>query len=87
MSHFSVELKTSLYLAGDSYVWLFNRVDNYFDEGSLVVKIEKFEKSQKVFASFGTFLRDSQNNLIFKTFIREQLIDFSSKFFIFNFRK
>ena len=78
MEHFSVEMNIGCYLAGDSSCWIINRVNDYFDEQSFVIKIEKVEKSQKLFASFGTFVRDSQDNLIFKTFIKEQLIDFSS---------
>jgi hypothetical protein len=79
MENFSVEMSISCYLAGESTCWIFSRVLNYFDEYSLIIKIEKFENNQKVFVSYGTFVRDSQNNLIFKTFIKEQLIDFSSK--------
>jgi hypothetical protein len=78
METLSVEINVGCFLIGDSSCWLFNRVENYFDEETFVIKLEKIEKSQKIFASFGTFVMDSQNNLIFKTFVKEQLIDFSS---------
>lgn len=78
METLSVEINMSCFLTGDSSCWIFNRVENYFDEETFVIKLEKLEKSQKIFASFGTFVKDSQSNLIFKTFIKEQLIDFSS---------
>lgn len=79
MKNFSVELSLTCFLAGESTCWIFNRVNDYFDEFAAAFKIEKAENSPKVFFSVGAFVKDSQDNLIFKVFVKEQLIDFSSK--------
>jgi len=78
MKSLSVKIQTFFTLRGESTLWLFNRVNDYFDEYSVSVKIEKLENSQKVFCSLGTFIRDKENNLIFKNFIREQILDYST---------
>ena len=79
MEHLSVEMSISAYLIGESNLWIFNRVNEFFDEFTLALKLEKQENSQKIFISLGTFIKDNQEYLVFKTFIKEQLIDFSSK--------
>jgi hypothetical protein len=79
MQSYSVEIKCCISLKGDSTCWIFNRANDYFDEYTLAIKLEKIEHSQKVFVSLGTFVKDYQNNLIFKVFTREQLVDYSGK--------
>ena len=78
MKSFSVKIQTTFTMKGDSTVWIFNRVNDYFDEYTVSIKLEKIENSQRVFCSLGTFVKDTENNLIYKSFIREQLIDYSS---------
>jgi hypothetical protein len=77
MSSFSVKLQFNVELKGDSTFWIFNRVEDYFDEYTVSIKIEKLENSHRVFCSLGTFLRDKDGNIIFKNFIREQIVDYS----------
>jgi hypothetical protein len=72
-----------VYLTGESDCWIFNRVNDYFDEYSIIIKIQKLENSQKIFASFGSFVKDNSNNSIFKIFAKEQLLDYSSKYYEF----
>jgi hypothetical protein len=74
-----VEIGVNFILKGESTCWIINRLNEKFDEFTSVVKIAKEEKSQRVFLSMGTFVRDNNKNLIFKIFTRQQLIDFSSK--------
>jgi hypothetical protein len=73
MEHFGMEISISFLLKGESACWIFNRVNEYFDENTMALKIEKNDKN-KIFASLGTFVRNSSNDLIFKVFSREQLV-------------
>lgn len=66
-------------LKGDSSLWLITRCNEYFDEFSSIIKFSKEDKSQRLFISMGTFVRDCHENLIFKIFSKQQLIDYSSK--------
>lgn len=75
----NAEISAHLSLKGESSFWVITRTDNEFTEHSAIVRVSKDEKSQKVFASLGTFLKDSQGNLVFKIFCKQQLIDYSSK--------
>jgi hypothetical protein len=72
-------LSTSFTLKGESSLWLILRTDDSFDEFSAVIRISKEDKSQNMFISMGTFVKDVHKNLVFKIFSKQQLIDFSSK--------
>lgn len=56
------------------------------NENSAIIRINKEDKSQRLYISIGTFIKDSNEvKDIFKVFTRQQLIDFSSKYiFIIN---
>lgn len=56
------------------------------NENSAIIRINKEDKSQRLYISIGTFIKDSNEEKdIFKVFTRQQLIDFSSKYiFIIN---
>ena len=78
-------MSTSFNLKGESSLWIFSRVDEYFDEYSAVLRISKEDKSQNLFISMGAFVRDQHKNLIFKIFSKQQLIDYSSNIiFLYN---
>lgn len=78
-----MELTLGITLKGESSCWIITRTSEAFNEYTSVVRISKEDKSQKVFVSFGTFVKDQNNDLIFKVFLKQQLIDFSSKYFQF----
>lgn len=84
MKSLSAKIQTTFSLRGESTLWIFNRVSDYFDDYTVSIKIEKIENSQKVFCSLGTFIKDKEDNLIFKNFIKEQLVDYSmtSKYYM-----
>ena len=62
-------------LKGDSIFWLILRSNTCFDKFSAILKISKEEKSQKIFASYGTFVFDKNSLMIFKVFLKQQIID------------
>ena len=74
-----INLDTTSILKGDSYLWIFTRNTNNLDYNTSVIRINKEEKSQRLYASLGTYIKDNDNNLVFKIFTRQQLIDFNSK--------
>lgn len=76
-----IEITTNFCLKGESSFWLMLRTEEYFDEFSAVIRISKEENSQNIFISMGTYVRDSFKNLILKNFSKQQLIDFSSKYY------
>lgn len=80
----NTEVVTTFSLKGESTFWLILRSDLEFNEYSAIIKIFKEDKSQNLHAAMGTFVRDIHNNLIFKVFTKQQLIDYSSKIFIFG---
>jgi hypothetical protein len=43
-----------------------------------VIKLNKEEAFQKVFLSLGTFIDDDNGNLLFKVFLRRQIISYTS---------
>ena len=73
------EISTTFSLKGESAFWLILRTDKDFDEYSVIIRISKDDKSQSVHMCMGTYVRDVHNNLVFKIFSKQQLIDFSSK--------
>jgi hypothetical protein len=72
-------------LKAESSLWIISRSNDYFDEFTSVLKFSKEDKSQRIFISMGTFVRDCHENLIFKIFSKQQLIDYSSYLNIFIF--
>jgi len=55
------------------------RNDNFLNCNSAILKLSKGLKSQKVFLEIGTFVVDSKGELLFKIFLKQQLINYSSK--------
>lgn len=66
-------------LKGESSFWLIFHTNEQFDVTSSVITISKKENSQRVFVSFGTFVKDIHDNLIYKVFSRQQLLDYNDK--------
>lgn len=75
----STEIAMSFSLKGESSLWVILRSDNDFNEYSAILKISKEDKSQNLHVSLGTFVKDVHNNLVYKNFSKQQLIDYSSK--------
>ena len=72
-------------LKGESVLWLILRTEEKLDENSAIIKISKEDKSQKMFISFGTFVtEEDKEDLTFKIFTTQQLIDTSSKVLFFK---
>lgn len=66
-------------MKAESILWIILRTDEKLDENSSIIKVSKEEKSQKMFISFGTFVtEEGRDDLIFKIFTTQQLIDTSS---------
>lgn len=79
LSSVSLEVTLSCSMKGESSCWIITRAKDFFDETTGVVRIHKEDKCQKMFISLGTFVKDMHNNLVFKIFSKQQLIDYSSK--------
>jgi hypothetical protein len=69
-------------LKGESSFWIISRSDSEFNEFSTVIRVSKEDKSQNLHIHLGTFVRDWANNLVYKIFSKQQLIDFSSNIFL-----
>jgi hypothetical protein len=70
-------------LRGESTLWIILRTEEKLDEFSSIIKISKDERSQKMFVSFGAFVNEKdKEDLIFKIFTTQQLIDTSSILYI-----
>lgn len=74
-----VETYFDVLLKGESVFWVIMRSNDALDKFSVVIKLSKEDRCQKVFASFGTFVSDSKGTMYFKIFLKQQLINFSSK--------
>lgn len=74
-----IETYFDVILKGESCFWIFTRSLDELNKFSAIIKISKEDRSQKVFASFGTFIFDAKETMYFKIFLKQQLIDFSSK--------
>ena len=67
-------------LKGESTLWIILRTEEKLDDFSSIIKISKDERSQKMFVSFGAFINEKdKEDLTFKIFTTQQLIDTSSK--------
>lgn len=74
-----MEISLNFSLRGESVFWLILRTEDKLDENSAIIKISKEDKCQKMFISFGTFvLEEDKEDLTFKIFTTQQLIDTSS---------
>jgi len=72
-------------LKGESTLWIILRTEEKIDDYSSIIKISKEERSQKMFISFGAFVSEKdKEELTFKIFTTQQLIDTSSKIFFLN---
>ena len=77
----SINLEINLIcdLSNSSILWIFLRNLEFFDEYSIVIKINKIADSQKIYLNMGTFIKDINNKLFLKIFSKQQLINFSEK--------
>lgn len=78
------EITTHITLKGESSCWFFSRSNETFNTTTAIIKISKEDKSQKLFISLGTFVKDYLDQEVFKVFLKQQLIDNSSKFICFT---
>lgn len=75
-----LEISMNFSLKGESVLWLILRTEDKLDENTAIIKVSKEDKSQKMFISFGTFVsEEDKEDLSFKIFTTQQLIDTSSK--------
>ncbi len=72
------EIFFDITLKRESTFWLILRSNHCLNKHTAVLKITKEDRSQKIFASFGTFVLDKNSDLIFKVFIKQQIINFTS---------
>ena len=77
-----VESYFDVILKGESYFWIVTRSSDELNKFSAIIKISKEDRCQKVFASLGTFVYDGKGNMYFKIFLKQQLIDYSSKYIL-----
>ena len=80
LTYLGFEISTHITLKGESACWFFSRSNDSFNTNSAVVKLTKEDKSQKLFLSLGTFVKDYLDNEVFKVFLKQQLIDNSSNY-------
>jgi hypothetical protein len=73
-----VNINVKVTLKGESSCWIFSRTAEKLTKFTSVLKLSKEARSQKVFASLGTFVMNQKGVLVFKVFIKQQLINFSS---------
>lgn len=77
----SINLEINLIcdLSNSSILWIFLRNLEFFDEYSIVIKINKIADSQKIYLNMGTFIKDINDKLFLKIFSKQQLINYSEK--------
>ena len=84
-----MEISSHFSLKGESSFWIFLRcgpVSVTNDQGTInnytaIIKISKEDKSQKCFVTMSVFVEDENENKVFKTFCKRQLINITSKFY------
>ena len=84
LTYLGFEINTQVILKGESSFWIVTRSNEILNEYSTIVKITKEDKSQKMFVSLGTFVKDYLDNEVFKIFLKQQLIDSSCKIIYIN---
>lgn len=75
-----ISLDVNATLKGESCLWIYTRSVDVINQSTVIIRINKEEKSQRIFISLGTYIKDKDNQNVFKIFSRQQLIDFTSKF-------
>lgn len=75
----NARVSSYIQLKGESSFWLIFHTNEKFDVTSSVITISKKENSQSVFISLGTFVKDVHDNMIYKVFSKQQLLDYSDK--------
>ena len=68
------EVRTNVLLKNESSFWIFLRTKEYFSKENAIIIYNKESNSQNVHISLGKFYLNSNGNLLFKTFIKQQLI-------------
>ena len=74
-TYFGIEFNFQLVLGVNSIFWIFNRIKDTceFDEFTAVMKLE-ITKNNTVTFSYGNFIKNENNDLIFRIFTKEQII-------------
>lgn len=74
-TYFGLELNFELVLGINSTFWIFNRIKDTceFDEFTAVMKLE-VTKNNTVTFSYGNFIKNEYNDLIFRIITKEQII-------------
>ena len=78
LNSYTSEIYFDFTLKRDSTFWLILRSNNSFDKYTCILRITKVDKSQKVFASMGTFITGDNSESIFKVFLKQQLLNISA---------
>ena len=68
------EIRAIVNLKNESSFWIFLRTKEIFSKENAVIYFKKEELSQNVHISLGNFYLNSNNKLMFKTFIKQQLV-------------
>ena len=68
------EIRAIVNLKNESSFWIFLRTKEVFSKENAVIYFKKEELSQNVHISLGNFYLNSNNKLMFKTFIKQQLV-------------
>jgi len=68
------EIRAIVNLKNESSFWVFLRTKEIFSKENAVIYFKKEDFSQIVHISLGNFFLNSNNKLVFKTFIKQQLI-------------
>lgn len=71
-------IEVSAVLKGECSLWLYTRKTEFFTPMTAVIRVSKEDKSQRIYLSLGTFVKDKSDNFEFKIFTRQQLVDFES---------
>lgn len=71
-------IKCNVNLKGESSFWIFLRVQNDFSIENAIILYNREEYNQTVHISLGTFYENTNKELLFRPFIKQQLI-FSKK--------
>jgi hypothetical protein len=83
---YGLEVNINFSLRGEASMWLMmrcsNKSENFKDvltPHTAMIKISKEDKSQRCFVTLSVFVEDETNNKVFKTFMKRQLVNTSSK--------
>lgn len=83
---YGLEVNVNFSLRGEASMWLMTRCSEKSDKSkdsltphSAMIKISKEDKSQRCFVTLSVFVEDESKNNVFKTFMKRQLVNTSSK--------